>query len=241
VFLVLLLAAVACTGGEDPKPVGPTFDPDAAQRDARARLAVLARATADGAYDAEYRFLQTDSKASGTVRIRQAPPRYRIDIQARRSASFFALMSGVVSCSTKGTKESCFLVARPGEEVPSLFDPGVQRLFRDAVEQLAADPNAYLVEKVDPPTPTPSAAPRIPAGECFRVSRAASTPSPDQPAGFEDGTYCFAEQGVATSITVSSGTLTLVKLGGAPKAAAFKPPAKVQKLPDLSPTPSPKK
>lgn len=275
----MLLLATACTsgGGGGGTPT-PSADPSAELNAARARLAVLAQATANGAYDAEYRFLQRETNTTGTVRIRQSPPRYRIDIVARRGASFFALMSGVVSCSTKGAKESCFLVAKPGEEVPALFDPGVQRLFRDAVEDLAANPTSYQVVRVDAPptatpvspsgsgsatagttlTPSPPSSPPgtpttgpapssppppdgLPVGECFMVARNDTTPSPDQPAGFEDGTYCFAEQGVATSITVSSGTLTLVKLREAPKAEAFKPPARVQRLPELSPSPTPSK
>ncbi|HWL36931.1 MAG TPA: hypothetical protein VNQ77_12115 [Frankiaceae bacterium] len=255
---LLLVALPACT--EDKKP---PYDPDAPLKEARARLAVLAQATANGAYDAQYRFLQLPSNTAGVIRIRQSPPQYRIDIVSKDGASFFALKSGIVSCSSKASKKTCFLVARPGEEVPALFDPGVQRLFRDAVEDLAANPNGYIVRRVDPvptatpvsatPTPTPTKTPSkkpvsptpsllpIPVGECFEVTRTIETPDPQQPSGFENGTYCFAEQGVATSINVKSGTMTLVKLLGPPPAAAFKPPAKVQKLPELTPTPTPSK
>lgn len=246
---LLLVALPACTEEKKPAP-----DPDAPLREARARLAVLAHATANGAYDAQYRFLQLPSNTTGVIRIRQSPPQYRIDIVSKDGASFFALKSGIVSCSSKASKKTCFLVARPGEEVPALFDPGVQRLFRDAVEDLAANPNDYVVRRVEgiptatptsvSPTPTASGSPSllpIPRGECFEVTRTVTTPDPRQPSGFENGTYCFAEQGVATSINVKSGTMTLVKLLGPPPAAAFKPPAKVQKLPDLKPTPTPSK
>jgi hypothetical protein len=248
-LLALLLVLVPACKDKKAAP-----DPDAGLREARARLAVLAGATANGAYDAQYRFLQLPSNTTGVIRIRQSPPQYRIDIVSRDGASFFALKNGIVSCSSKGTKKTCFLVARPGEEVPALFDPGVQRLFRDAVEDLAAHPGSYVVTKAAaPPTATPTASAStpsasgsptslpIPDGECFTVARTDRTPDPDQPVGFEDGTYCFAASGVATSISVASGTLTLVKLLGPPPAAAFKPQAKVQKLPDLSPSPSPTK
>jgi hypothetical protein len=249
---LLLVALPACTGDKKPVP-----DPDAPLKEARARLAVLAQATANGAYDAQYRFLQLPSNTAGVIRIRQSPPQYRIDIVSKDGASFFALKNGIVSCSSKARKKTCFLVARPGEEVPALFDPGVQRLFRDAVEELAANPNGYIVRRVEgvptatptsvtptSVTPTPSASPSllpIPAGECFEVTRTIQTPDPRQPSGFENGTYCFAEEGVATSIKVQSGTMTLVKLLGPPPAAAFKPPAKVQRLPDLTPSPTPSK
>ena len=234
VLALLLLVAPACDGGDS----GPG-DPDRALRDARARLAVLAHATANGVYDAEYRFVQLPSNTSGTIRIRQSPPQYRIDIESRDAAAFFALTTGVVSCSVKAKKRTCFQVAKPGEEVPALFDPGVQRLFRDAVEDLAANPSEYIVTRVDTPpsasAPTPG--PSVPVGECFAVTRADIAPDPGEETGFEDGTYCFAEQGVATSISVASGTLTLVRLRAKPPAAAFKPIAKVQKLPEV-PTPT---
>ena len=239
--VLLVLTLGACTGDKDDP------DPDAALKQARARLSVLARATANGSYDASYRFVQLPSNATGSIRIRQTPPQYRIDIVARNGASYFSLKSGIVSCSRKGTKRTCLLVARPGEEAPELFDPGVQRLFRDAVEDLAARPDDYTVVTTTPPTvppatgspsPTPSTLP-IPPGECFAVTRVSTVPDPDPEKGFEPGTYCFAEQGVATAISVKSGALTLVKLLGPPPAAAYTPPAKVQRLPDLTPTPTP--
>jgi hypothetical protein len=228
-------------------------DPDAALKAARARLAQLADATAQGVYDATYRFVQQGSNASGTIRIRQSPPYYRIDIATKDTASFFSLHSGIVSCSRKGKKKSCFLVARPGEEVPALFDPGVQRLFRDAVIDLAANPDDYLVSVVpsasasatsSPSGSTPSAsASGPPAGECFLVNRPKppAFTTPGQRIGFENGTYCFVSDGIATRIEVASGSLTLVKLGPPPTAAAFKPITKVVKLPNLAPTPTPSK
>jgi hypothetical protein len=238
ILAVLLLFATACK--HETKPP----DPNAELNAARARLAVLAEATANATYDATYRFVQQSSSASGNIRIRQAPPQYRIDITTKDTASFFSLKTGTVSCSLKKKQKSCFLVARPGEEVPPLFDPGVQRLFRDAVEDLSAHPTDYVVTRVLPSvTPSASATPSrapLPQGECFLVNRTASA-SPGTGAGFENGTYCFAEQGVATQIDVASGTLTMIAVGAPPEARAFKPFAKVQKLPNLSPTPTPKK
>ena len=224
-LLVLLLFATACTDAKEK-------DPNAALNAARARLAVLAQATANGAYDATYR-------------IRQRPPQYRIDITTKDAASFYSLTTGTVSCSAKGKKKTCFLVARPGEDVPPLFDPGVQRLFRDAVEELSAHPTDYVVTRVlpsasPPATASPSGTP-LPVGECYLVNRVAASPTPGAGPGFENGTYCFAEQGVATEIDVLSGSLTLTSIGAPPGDSAFKPIAKVQQLPDLSPTPTPKK
>lgn len=261
--------AAACKK-DHPKPTPTTADPDEAARAARGRLAVLAQATANGAYDATYTFVQQQTRTTGQIRIRQRPPQYRIDVVTKDTASFFALTSGVVSCAQRKAKKTCFLVAKPGEEVPPLFDPGVQHLFRDAVTDLAAHPTDYdvtvppLDQATAPPTTTappptagltltPSATPTtgrpsvtpdpppVPAGECFLVHRLV-TPSPGQAqGGFEDGTYCFAEDGVATRVEVASGTLTLVRVGPDPDAAAFKPYAKVEKLPELTPAPTPSK
>jgi hypothetical protein len=249
VLLAAVLLLPACTSHKKAPA-----DPDAEGRRVRGRLAVLAQATANAEYDATYHFVQHPSNAHGQIRIRQSPPQYRIDVIAKGQASFFALRTGIVSCSQKAKKKTCFLVARPGEEVPALFDPGVQRLFRDAVADLAANPNDYVVTEAPPPTETPSAsvsasasvspspsAAALPVGECFAITRSASAPPASEKGGFEDGTYCFAEQGVATSITVASGTLTLTALGPPPDATAFKPPTTVQKLPDLTPTPTPSK
>jgi hypothetical protein len=230
-----LLLLPACDGDSaKPSPQ----DPQAADR---GRLAVLAQATANGAYDATYEFVQAQTSKTGKIRIRQNPPQYRIDvISAKDEASYFALSTGVVSCSRKATKKTCFLVAKPGEEVPALFDPGVQRLFQDAVQDLASHPTDYSVAAIHPETP-PSATPApdgVPAGECFFVERL-STPTPGTTAaGFEDGTYCFAEQGLATRIEVASGTLVLTAVRAAPDAKSFLPIAPVQKLPDLTPTPT---
>jgi hypothetical protein len=249
---VVLVAALALvTACEKDKA-----DPDADLRAARGRLAVLAQATANGSYDATYRFVQRPSGTAGTIRILQSPPQYRIDVVSTNSATYYALTTGIVSCSRKGKKKTCFLVARPGEDPPALFDPGVQRLFRDAVEDLAQHPTDYTVRTVPNPlvssgpgpssgspsasaSPSPSASPGLPTGECFAVNRAAS-PSADRN-GFEDGTYCLDERGVATYIDVASGTLTLTRLLDPPDARAFKPITKVQQLPDLTPTPTPSK
>jgi hypothetical protein len=252
--LALVLLLPACRHSTSPTP-----GPSVGAEDARARLAVLANATAVGEYDATYRFVQQGTNAKGTIRIRQRPPYYRIDIATKDIASFFSLHSGTVSCSRKGKKKTCFLVARPGEPVPALFDPGVQRLFRDAVIDLAANPDQYVVTRVPAspspsvpgsvsasasgstsasasPSASPSTAAGVPDGECFLVNRPRATASSaTKRIGFENGTYCFSVAGVATRIEVASGSLTLIDTGRVPPWTAFKPIAKVVKLPTLKP------
>ena len=248
--LVALLAAVALLGAcTEDKPAPPTPSPtEDALAAARARLAVLARATADGVYDATYdvtyRVPQAAQGSKGTIRIWQRPPLYRIDIIGKDVATYLVVATGIVSCSVKGAKKTkrCFLVARTGEQPPALFDPGVQRLFRDVVEDLAAHPADYTVVAVPFPTPTAAVSPSprpVPASECFTVTRTAS-PSSNK-TGFENGTYCLAERGFATYIDVESGTLRLSHFGPPPSANVFKPIAKVERLPDLTPSPTPSK
>ncbi len=233
---VLVLALAGCTG----KPSVTSPDPGVL---ARNRLSLLAAKAAGNSFDATYRFTERATAATGTIRIRQVPPQYRLDISTTTTASFFALRTGFVSCTRRKnrTDYSCFLVARPGEPVPDLFDPGVQRLFRDAVTGLAEYPRDYAVQALSP-SPSPSASPGVPAGECFHVERT-STPSPradgQVPAGFETGDYCFAEEGYPTRYDVATGTLVLVAVGPAPDPTAFQPPAKPATLPDLTPSPTP--
>jgi hypothetical protein len=248
VLLVALLALLPACTHEKKKA-----DPNAELNAARGRLAVLAQATANGSYIATYRFVQRSDGTAGTIRFVQSPPRYRFDVIVHNSASYYELPTGVVSCARKELKKTCFLVARPGEQVPELYDPVLPRLFRDAVADLAANPTEYVVRQVPFPsvspsatasasataTPDPSATP-LPTGECYAVTHTSATPSADR-TGFEDGTYCFAEQGIATYIDVTTGSMVLTAVGGTPDDASFKPITKVQKLPDLTPSPTPKK
>lgn len=183
-------------------------------------------------FDATYTFTAKATGASGTIRVVQRPPEFRVDFTAGGStAQFFDLPSGVVSCTRK-EKVSCFLVARPGEPVPALFDPGVDDLFRDAVRDLATRPEAYDVTVA----PNPTGAAALPAATCFHLVRRVTSPPPSE--GFESGDYCFTESGIPYAFRVASGEMTLQSLGTAPDDAAFTPPAPAASLPPLSPSPS---
>ena len=238
---VVLLAVLAAGCTDD--PATPDREPGDRLTVAQRRLAGLAGLAATASYDVTYD-LAARSGGEGTIRIVAAPPSYRVDVALGGTPSTFIQRAGtVVSCTTAAGRASCFLVARPGEPVPDLFDPGVQRLFSDAVTDLAANPAAYAVDVV-----TPSASPggRV---ECFDVRRLEPTedesassgalPTSD-PTGFETGQYCFGSDGVLTRLAVSTGTLTLKARGPAPTASLFDPPATPVALPDLpssSPTP----
>ena len=236
--LVLLLAA--CTNGSpDPAPsaspsptpsASPTLTPE--QLD----LARLANKVVTSRYDAVYVFEAPATRDVGSLRILASPPNYPVDITNRGSTSIFIVTAArTVSCSiTPQNKRSCFLVARAGEEIPDLFDPGVQHLFSDAVADLGKNPMAYQVTR----TPNVRLPGGLPDGYCFDVRRVDPIAGED-PVGFETGRYCIAERGVLTQLSVTTGRITLKKLGPPPAAAQFNPIAPVAALPDLSPKPKP--
>ncbi len=252
----LLVAALVagCSSGTTDKPTPTPAASDGLSR-AQVRLAELAGLAARASYDATYD-LDARSGDRGTIRIVAAPPSYRVDVSLRGAEpSIYIQKAGtVVSCRLKSGTASCFLVARPGEPVPEIFDPGVQRLFSDAVADLAADPAGYAVEEL----PSSASAEGVPPASCFDVRRQnsaaitsgpSSTPSAGggatpsasaDPAGFETGQYCFADDGLLTRLAVSTGALVLLSRGPAPTSALFDAPARPAALPDLpstAPTP----
>jgi hypothetical protein len=246
---VLVLALAACDSGRGEGRPSPSTTPTptptlSADQVELARLATLAaRAT----YDATYTFTATVNGRTGALRIAASPPSYRVDVVTGGStAVLITTPQRTVSCQVTSRKKSCFLVAGPGEDVPDLFDPGVQRLFSDAVADLAANPGRYTVNQVEvtlPAVATPST--------CFQVGLApeptgseASSPTPTpttdaDPTGFEAGQYCFRDSGLLTSLVVSTGRITLRSTAPAPPPSVFAPVAPVQTLPSLSPGPSP--
>ncbi len=237
------LAIGLSSGCSDDTTKDPTPVASDALSGAQRRLAELAGLAASASYDVTYA-LDARTGDKGTIRIVAAPPSYRVDVTVGggKPSTFIDRDGTVVSCTSTAGKASCFLVARPGEQVPELFDPGVQRLFSDAVADLAANPERYAVQ-------TSSATPLNDA-ECFDVRRvepsasgsaSASPPSlpTADPTGFETGRYCFGADGVLTRLEVSTGTLTLASRGPTPLPTAFDPPATPIALPDLpSATPS---
>ncbi|HVF19569.1 MAG TPA: hypothetical protein VNA14_04935 [Mycobacteriales bacterium] len=233
---LLTLALTSCRGG-DPAP--PQVEPSDSLSAPQQRLAELAGLAAAASYDVTYA-LTAASGDKGTIRIVAAPPSYRVDVTLGGEPATFIQRDGTVtSCTRKAGRASCFLVARPGEPVPDLFDPGVQRLFSDAVAELATHPDDYAVESI----PAESAPPAD-QGECFDVRRvaastSASTAPAADPTGFETGQYCFGPDGVLTRLDVTTGTLTLESRGAAPTESLFVPPATPVALPDL-PSASPR-
>jgi len=250
--MAALLLGCSSGGTDEPGP-RPSSTTSGGLTQAQQQLAGLAGLAAAASYDATYD-LDARTGDTGTIRIVALPPSYRVDVTLRGAEpSIYIQKSGtVVSCRLKTGKPSCFLVARPGEPVPEIFDPGVQRLFSDAVADLGANPAGYLVDVIPS---EPLAVGTVPA-TCFDVRRAGpsaspsaspdpspSTANPVDPTGFETGEYCFADDGLLTRVAVSTGALVLKSRGAAPTLKLFDAPAKPAALPDLataaaSPTPT---
>jgi hypothetical protein len=232
------LLASACTTSKPAAP-GPSAASQPALSRAQVALAALATRAAGAAYDATYRLTTTLSSKPGTIRVITLPPgRIRVDVTTQGVvASSYMTSIGAVSCKTqKGKKPTCLLVARPGEKVPSAFDPGVQRLFSDAAAELGRDPGTFDVSAL----PARPKSGKLPAATCFHVQRKTTAALPAQdPSGFETGDYCFSAGGVPTSLKVNYGTLSLAALGARPTAKLFVPPVKPMQLPALTPPPKP--
>lgn len=252
---VLAIAATGCTDGKAQPPktdstratsAAVTLDPSSSAASptpskppennpaAAAALGKIAGKSAAAAYDGTYDF--NAARAQGILRIVADPPQFRVDItSAGRLAQFFQIGLGTVSCAKSQDKPVvCALVAKPGEKVPDVFDPRVQRLFTDGLDALAKNPDGYSVSALPDMI---GAAAGVPAGKCFHVSRLAdlATVSPgmvtDPGRGFETGDYCFdPASAVLTSVRVATGTLTLRKAPAVPTDADFTPPATPQPL-----------
>lgn len=223
-------ASAAAPAGAQASPSTPPVNNPA---DAKA-LAGFAAKSATASYDATYSF--SAARAKGVLRIVASPPLFRVDITSgSRLAQFFQIDAGTVSCAKSQDKPVvCALVAGPGEKVPDVFDPRVQRLFTDGLEALAKDPGGYAISaKPDAPSSTAG----VPVGRCFAVVRLADL-QPVSPGavtapgkGFETGGYCFdPKSAVLTSVSVATGDLALTKAPAVPTAADFTPPATPQPL-----------
>lgn len=181
-------------------------------------LAALAERGAAADFTARYALDSTDGP-DATVQVFKRDSRYRVDItQHGITAQLMTTAKGLVSCQRRGVAADCFLVAGPGERLPALLDPGLQRIFTTGLELLAADHESVHVRRAEP-LPSSSTGP---AASCFAVSGE----------GIDDGEYCLLGSGIPARAVFSAATLELLATGAAPSWEAFHPPVKPTPLPN---------
>lgn len=231
---VLALCATGCSDDSTPPSSGavsssPTVSSSGTQDvSARERAAQLA-STAPQAFDATYRLDSKGKRPDANVRMRAIRDRFRLDIKTGAQTS--VLISGgrgVISCQQKSKGErpargNCLLVSKNDRNIPRLFDPQIQNIFRgtmDALARLHSDVHVRRAGTWQPPHHLGSA-------ECFEVR------GPDVPSG----TYCLLAVpgryvGLLARAVFDSGSLSLRFVEGVVRPDSFKPPT--------SPTPLPK-
>lgn len=222
----VVLLAGGCSDGGGPETSAatlaggqPTVAPESDGSGPRAdeALAALAKRGAAANFTARYS-LDSSEGPDATVQVFKRGSRYRVDItQDGITAQLIRTAKGLVSCQRRGVAADCFLVAAPGEQLPALLDPGLQRIFTTGLELLAADHESVQVRRAEPlPSSTG------PAASCFAVSGE----------GIDDGEYCLLDSGIPARASFAAATLELLGTGEPPPADAFVPPAKPTPLPD---------
>lgn len=220
----VLLAGGCSDGGPDTSAATlaggqPTAAPesDGSGPPADEALAALAKRGTAADFTARYALDSTDGP-DATVQVFKRGSRYRVDItQHGITAQLITTAKGLVSCQRRGVAADCFLVAAPGEQLPALLDPGLQRIFTTGLELLAADHESVQVRRADP-LPSSSTGP---AASCFAVSGE----------GIDDGEYCLLDSGIPARASFAAATLELLGTGEPPPADVFVPPTKPTPLP----------
>lgn len=200
--------------------------PSASPRpDAAARLIAVARVAARASYGATYA-LRTDvtGAAPSVVVVGIARPAARVALSGHGATALFIInRRGRFACERDRGRTACYRLADRGGRLPTYLDPGVEHVFLDYPHALAAWPGDYRVRGAPPTT----AAPGVPAGDCFVVTARHRHPH----GSVASGTYCYAPDGVLTAALFRSGRLVLTKVGGPPPVAAVTPPASATPLP----------
>ncbi|MGN6332261.1 MAG: hypothetical protein ACTHOD_11510 [Motilibacteraceae bacterium] len=169
---------------------------------------------------ARYSLTATDGTAAQVVVARDGRT-LRLDlVHGPRTDSLLLTADGTaVSCHLAGTPSTagptCLRLAGPGQPLPPLLDPGLERVMTASLTYLAAG-----VATARPTSALPAAA-ALPAAQCYDVSGI----------GQDAGTYCLSEDGLLRRAVFPSGTLDLVSVGAPPAAATFAPPVPPTPLP----------
>jgi hypothetical protein len=214
------LVLSACTTGSGGGPA------DNGSTAAAAELTKLAANGAQATYTATYVFHQVAPNSTATVHVWHAPPPdLRVDVvSGLTTASLIRTAKATFSCAQKGSRRTCFTVAGAGQKAPAPFDVGPAALFSDDLETLSASGASYVVT----PASRLPASDGAPAAACFAIRPGLLTPLP----AVQKGTYCFADDGVLTSVTYPSGnTAHLTEVTPSAPPEKFAPYASPAPLP----------
>lgn len=232
----LLASAVALTGCTTSEPDAaptPSPTPTAQTQLTRESLAPRERAqqlTALGPeqFDALYRLQSKGPRADARVRMRVKGERFRLDVaQGRSTAVLLNGPRGVISCQIVDPKggranRACFLVAKSPKALPDLFDPEVQRLFRNTTRVIAGGGRQLTVKRAG----SWQAPGGLGPSECFTVK------SKD----VDNGIYCYLSKpaptiGLLARVVFPSGKLELRDVKKVRRDGVFRPPVRPTPLP----------
>ena len=204
-----------------PPPVATTTPPSPADQ-LRARARALGRTP----FHATYRARRTHPLSAATLVVDHTARSVRVDVTTGgTTATLIVTPHASYACSRSRHDRACFRVARAGQPVRAPFNLAPQTVFTTDVTQLASHTARYRVASAGRRAATAS----VPAATCFSVHRRQVTREPRAPGG----TYCFADSGVLTSVTYSSGStlkMRSVRLT-APAHTRFHPYASATPLP----------
>lgn len=235
VGVVSALTLTGCTTDEPAVTASPTPSPTAATSPPPEDLTAQERAQqlaalAPDAFKATYRLTTRRNLPDATVVMRVLGERFRLDLTRGRTTSVLAYgRRGVFSCQIKEPKDAkdriertCFLVAKNPENLPPLFDPGLQRLFRSTTETLSRGGRQVTVRRDG----TWTAPHGLGGSECFAV----------RGPNVERGTYCYLADpgpyiGLLARAVFPSGRLEIREVSRALRDGAFRPPVRPTPLP----------
>jgi hypothetical protein len=187
-------------------------------------------ALAPDRFKASYRLTTRGNLPDAKVLMRVLGERFRLDLTHGRTTAVLVYgRRGIVSCRIRqpASKEDriervCFLVAETPRQLPALFDPGIQRLFRPTTLALSRGGKQVMVRRDG----TWKAPHRLGEAECFAV----------RGERVERGRYCYLAEpgpniGLLARAVFPSGTLELRDVSSALRSGAFRPPVRPTPLP----------
>jgi hypothetical protein len=229
------LLLTGCTSSEPEPAASPTPSPSVSATSTPRELTAAERAQqlsalAPDGFKASYRLATGRNLPDAKVLMRVLGERFRLDVTRGRTTAVLAYgRRGVVSCRIREPKtkndrveRACFLVAKTPRQLPALFDPGIQRLFRTTTLALSRGGKQVTVRREG----TWKAPHGLGVAECFAV----------RGERVERGTYCYLTEpgpniGLLARAVFPSGTLELRDVSRALRKGAFRPPVRPTPLP----------